>query len=112
MSSSAFGQTFKITPIQMITAASATINGGYLVQPYVVKQIVDSDKNIVESYEPKIKRQVVSNETSEIMQEMGEVVVATDEGSGRNARIEGYRIGGKTGTGFGVIVFDGKEILR
>ena len=99
LSSSAFGQTFKITPIQMITAASATINGGKLVQPYVVKQIVDSDKNIIESYEPKIKRQVVSAETSEIMQEMGEIVVATDEGSGRNARIEGYRIGGKTGTG-------------
>ncbi|MBP1580805.1 MAG: PASTA domain-containing protein, partial [Oscillospiraceae bacterium] len=99
LSSSAFGQTFKITPIQMITAASATINGGKLVTPYVVKQIVDSEKNIVESYEPQIKRQVISSETSEIMQEMGEIVVATEEGSGRNARIEGYRIGGKTGTG-------------
>ncbi len=99
LSSSAFGQTFKITPIQMITAASATVNGGYLMQPYVVKQVVDSDKNIIESYEPVVKRQVVSTETSEIMQEMGEIVVATDEGSGRNARIEGYRIGGKTGTG-------------
>lgn len=113
LSSSAFGQTFKITPIQMITAASATINGGYLVQPYVVKQIVDSDKNIVESYEPKIKRQVVSNETSEIMQEMGEVVVATDEGSGRNARIEGYRIGGKTGTGEKLDNFvDGEQVVE
>lgn len=99
LSSSAFGQTFKITPIQMITSATATINGGYLVQPYVVKQIVDSDKNIIESYDPVIKRQVISEETSEIMQEMGEIVVATDEGSGRNARIKGYRIGGKTGTG-------------
>ena len=113
LSSSAFGQTFKVTPIQMITAASATINGGHLVQPYVVKQIVDSDKNIVESYEPKVKRQVVSHETSEIMQEMGEVVVATDEGSGRNARIEGYRIGGKTGTGEKLDNFvDGEQVVE
>ena len=113
LSSSAFGQTFKVTPIQMITAASATINGGHLVQPYVVKQIVDSDKNIVESYEPKVKRQVVSYETSEIMQEMGEVVVATDEGSGRNARIEGYRIGGKTGTGEKLDNFvDGEQVVE
>ena len=113
LSSSAFGQTFKVTPIQMITAASATINGGYLVQPYVVKQIVDSEKNIVESYEPQVKRQVVSDETSEIMQEMGEIVVATDEGSGRNARIEGYRIGGKTGTGEKLDNFvDGEQVVE
>ncbi len=113
LSSSAFGQTFKITPIQMITAASATINGGYLMQPYVVKQVVDSDKNIIESYEPKVKRQVVSTETSEIMQEMGEIVVATDEGSGRNARIEGYRIGGKTGTGEKLDNYvDGEQVVE
>jgi len=113
LSSSAFGQTFKITPIQMITAASATINGGYLMQPYVVKQVVDSDKNIIESYEPVVKRQVVSTETSEIMQEMGEIVVATDEGSGRNARIEGYRIGGKTGTGEVLDNFvDGEQVVE
>lgn len=113
LSSSAFGQTFKVTPIQMITAASATINGGYLVQPYVVKQVIDSDKNIVESYEPTVKRQVVSSETSEIMQDMGEFVVATDEGSGRNARIEGYRIGGKTGTGEKLDNFvDGEQVIE
>lgn len=113
LSSSAFGQTFKVTPIQMITAASATINGGYLVQPYVVKQVIDSDKNIVESYEPVVKRQVVSGETSEIMQDMGEFVVATDEGSGRNARIEGYRIGGKTGTGEKLDNFvDGEQVIE
>lgn len=113
LSSSAFGQTFKVTPIQMITAAAATINGGYLVQPYVVKQIVDSDKNIIESYDPVIKRQVVSTETSEIMQEMGEIVVATDEGSGRNARIKGYRIGGKTGTGEKLDNFvDGEQVVE
>ncbi len=113
LSSSAFGQTFKVTPIPMLTAASATINGGYLVQPYVVKQVIDSDKNIVESYEPVVKRQVVSSETSEIMQEMGEVVVATDEGSGRNARIEGYRIGGKTGTGEKLDNFvDGEQVIE
>ncbi len=113
LSSSAFGQTFKITPIQMITAASATINGGKLVQPYIVKQVIDSDKNIVESYEPKVKRQVVSTETSEIMQEMGEIVVSTDEGSGRNARIEGYRIGGKTGTGEKLDNYvDGEQVVE
>ncbi len=99
LSSSAFGQTFKITPIQMMTAAAATINGGYLVQPYVVKQILDEDKNIVESYEPVVKRQVISAETSALVREMAEQVVSEDEGSGRNSRIAGYRIGGKTGTG-------------
>ena len=113
LSSSAFGQTFKVTPIQMITAAAATINGGYLVQPYVVKQIVDSDKNIVESYEPKIKRQVVSTETSEIMRAMGEQVVTAEQGSGRNARIEGYRIGGKTGTGEKLDNYvDGEQVIE
>lgn len=113
LSSSAFGQTFKITPIQMITAASATINGGYLMQPYIVKQVIDADKNIVESYEPKVKRQVISTETSEIMQEMGEMVVNTEEGSGRNARITGYRIGGKTGTGEKLDVYvDGQQVVE
>lgn len=113
LSSSAFGQTFKITPLQMITAASAVVNGGYLMQPYVVKQIVDSDKNIIESYEPKVKRQVISEETSEIMRQMGELVVSTDEGSGRNARIEGYRIGGKTGTGEKLDNYvDGKQVIE
>ncbi len=98
LSSSSFGQTFKITPIQLITAAAATVNGGYLMQPYVVKQVIDSDKNIVESFEPKVRRQVISKETSQMMQKLGEQVVTGDEGSGRHCRIEGYRIGGKTGT--------------
>ena len=98
LSSSSFGQTFKITPIQMITAASAAVNGGHLVQPYVVKQILDEDKNIIESYEPVVKRQVISAETSALVRKMAEQVVSEDEGSGRNARIAGYRIGGKTGT--------------
>lgn len=113
LSSSSFGQTFKITPLQMITAACAVVNGGQLMQPYVVKQIIDSDKNIVESFEPKVKRQVISAETSAIMREMGESVVTADEGSGRHARIEGYRIGGKTGTGEKLDNYvDGQQVIE
>jgi len=96
LASASFGQTFKVTPIQMITAAAATINGGYLMQPYIVKQITDSDGNIVEATEPTIVRQVISQETSAIIRMMLEDAVLN--GTGRNAQVSGYRIGGKTGT--------------
>lgn len=92
----AFGQTNKVTPIQMITAYAATINGGYLVTPYLVDKIVDTDGNVVKDYEPTIKRQVISEETSAIMRETLESVVNTNNGS--NAYIKGYSIGGKSGT--------------
>lgn len=96
LASSAFGQTNKITPIQMITAVSATINGGYLVTPYVVDKIVDSEGNIVVETKTNVRRQAVSEDTSETMRYILESVVSKN--GGKNAYIEGYRIGGKTGT--------------
>ena len=96
LSSSAFGQSMKMTPIQMITAVSAAVNGGQLMQPYIVKQILDSDGNVIETTQPTVKREAISAETSEMMKYLTEMVV--DGGSGRLAALPGYRIGGKTGT--------------
>ena len=96
LTSSSFGQTFKVTPLQLVTAVAAAVNGGTLYEPHIVKQILDPDGNIVQTIEPKAKRQVVSAETSAIVCQMLETVVT--EGSGKNAYIPGYRIGGKTGT--------------
>lgn len=96
LSSSSFGQTFKVTVLQLITAVSAAVNGGQLMQPYVVKQIVDEDKNVVSETTPVVKRQVISNETSATMGALCESVVS--DGSGRKAQLPGFRIGGKTGT--------------
>lgn len=96
LASSSFGQVNKITPIQMITAYSAAINGGYLVTPYVMDRIEDEDGNIVVENNTKIKRQVVSAETSEIMRQQLEAVV--ENNNVNNAHIDGYRIGGKSGT--------------
>ncbi len=96
LATSSFGQANKITPIQMITAFSAVVNGGDLVTPYVVNKIVDSDGNIVKEFTPTIKRQVISEDTSEIMRSTLETVVTTKAGS--NAYIKGYDIGGKSGT--------------
>ena len=96
LASESFGQTINLTPIQLITAIAAAVNGGYLVQPHVVKQIIDSDGNVVENIEPEVKRQVISEETSLFMRELLENVVTN--GSGKNAYVAGYRVGGKTGT--------------
>ncbi len=93
---SSFGQANKITPLQMITAYAAVVNGGYLVTPYVVNKIVDADGNIVKEFTPTIKRQVISEETSAIMRDTLETVVTTNQGS--NVYIKGYNIGGKSGT--------------
>jgi stage V sporulation protein D (sporulation-specific penicillin-binding protein) len=96
LASSSFGQTFKVTPIQMITAFASVVNGGKLFQPRLVKQMVDNDGNIVKSYEPVVKRQVISKETSALLCDMLGKVVSI--GTGKNAYLQGYRIGGKTGT--------------
>ena len=96
---SAFGQTFKVTPIQLATAISAVVNGGYLMEPHIVKQEIDANGNIVSTTEPKVKRQVISEETSRLMCELLEGVVSDQVGgSGRSVYMPGYRIGGKTGT--------------
>ena len=91
-----FGQNFSITPIQMITACAAIANGGYLVQPHVVSQIVDNDGNIIKTADTDVKRQVISGETSKrvskILQENA------TSGTAKNGYVAGYRIAGKTGT--------------
>lgn len=96
LASSAFGQTNKITPIQMCTAFCAIVNGGNLVTPHLVDKILDSDGNVVETKETQIKRQVISEDTSAQMREILETIVT--ENGGHNAYIAGYRIGGKSGT--------------
>ncbi len=96
LASSAFGQTNKITPLQMITAYAAAVNGGYLVTPHVVDKIVDSTGNVIKTNDTDVKRQVISEETSATMRVLLENVVKNNGGS--NAYIEGYRIGGKSGT--------------
>jgi stage V sporulation protein D (sporulation-specific penicillin-binding protein) len=96
LASSSFGQTNKITPMEMITSYAAVINGGYLVTPYVVDKIVDGSGNVVSNHETVIKRQVISEDTSKTMRESLEAVVNNNGGS--NAYIKGYHIGGKSGT--------------
>ena len=92
----AFGQRFEVTPIQMITAVSSIANGGTYVVPRVVKGIVNSQTGEVKNIEPQKKETVISKETSEKVLSMMRSVVA--EGTGKNAQVKGYSIGGKTGT--------------
>ena len=96
LASCAFGQSNKITPIQMITAASAIVNGGKLMQPYVVERITDAEGDLVSQTTPTVKAQVITPQTSEIMRRMMESVVQL--GGGKNAYVAGYRVGGKSGT--------------
>lgn len=91
-----FGQTFRITPIRMITSFASVINGGHLLEPYVVEKISDSDGNTLYYHETTEVRQVISESTSETLRTILESVVAN--GTGKNAYMAGYRIGGKTGT--------------
>lgn len=95
LSSSSFGQTFNITPLQMISLAAASVNGGYLVQPHMVEKVIDSDKKVVSVTPTGYKRQVLSETTSSVMREMLEYVV---QNGARNGIVAGYRVGGKTGT--------------
>lgn len=96
LATSSFGQSFNVTPLQMITMVSAVANGGKLMKPHLVKQLVDKDQNIIEEYKPTVVRQIISEETSKTMCQILESVVS--EGGGRNAYLAGYRIAGKTGT--------------
>ena len=96
LASYAFGQNFTVTPLQLIAAQAACINGGYLYTPYVVEQLLDDNGNVISQHDATPVRQVVSEETSAIVREILEGVVA--DGTGRNGQVAGYRIGGKTGT--------------
>lgn len=96
LASSAFGQSFTVTPIQTITAVSAIANGGKLMKPYIVAKTLDPDGNIISETQPVVKRQVISENTAQIITGMMEDVVST--GTGQNAYVAGYRVAGKTGT--------------
>lgn len=96
LATTSFGQTFKITPIQLLTAVGAIANGGKMMRPYLVSSITDADGNVVESTEPKQVKQVISESTADTIVSMMEKVVA--EGGGRNAYAKGFRICGKSGT--------------
>lgn len=98
LAAASFGQTFNITPLQLITAVSACVNGGYLMQPYLVQSTTSPDGAVTEHDSTPV-RQVISEETSaKVRQILEQVVGDSTEGTGRNAYVAGYRIGGKTGT--------------
>ena len=96
LASCSFGQSNTVTPLQMLTAAVAGINGGYLLTPRVVDRVIDQDGNTVEEFGTEVKREVISEETSAIMRDGLEQVVSANGGT--NASVAGYRIGGKSGT--------------
>ncbi|HZJ78712.1 MAG TPA: penicillin-binding transpeptidase domain-containing protein [Clostridia bacterium] len=96
LASSSFGQTFQITPIQMINAIAAIANGGKLMTPYVVMKTLDENGNVVSQTKPQVRRQVISESTAQTVSEMMERVVI--EGTGKNGYVAGYRVAGKTGT--------------
>lgn len=95
LASSSFGQTFNITPIQMISLAATAVNGGYSVTPHLVDKIVDSDNNVIESFLKTNRQQVISQTTSDTMRTMLEYVV---QNGAKNGIVSGYCVGGKTGT--------------
>ena len=99
LAAASFGQTFTVTPIQMITAVSACINGGYLMKPYLVKEVQGDDGEVLSTNQPTVVRQVISEDTSATVRSILERVVGDPvDGTGKNAYVAGYSIGGKTGT--------------
>lgn len=108
---SSIGQCETITPIEMITSYCAAINGGYLLQPYVVEKVVDEDGNVVMKNERTVRRQVVSEETSAIMRDA--LYHVTIDNGGGNVNIKGYAIGGKSGTSQRLsITAAGKQMIQ
>ena len=111
LTSGSFGQTFKITPLQLVRAIASVVNGGNLMEPYIVSEILDADGNTVLKAEPTVVRRTVSPETSDTMRGLIQSVV--EEGTAKNAQVAGFSIGGKTGTSEKIDVFDeqGQRVL-
>ena len=106
LTSGSFGQTFKITPLQLVRAIASVVNGGDLVEPYIVSEVQDANGNVVYRQEPTVTRRTVKEETSEMMRTLIRSVVT--EGTAKNADVAGFAIGGKTGTSEKIDVFDDK----
>lgn len=104
LTSGSFGQTFKITPVQLVRAIASVVNGGILLEPYIVSEVVDGAGNTVMQAEPTQVRRTISPETSDTMRTLIASVVT--EGTAKNARVAGFSIGGKTGTSEKIDVFD------
>lgn len=104
LTSGSFGQTFKLTPLQLARAISSVVNGGYLMEPYIVSEVLDAKGNTVLKQEPTIVRRTISKETSDTMRGLLRSVVT--EGTAKNASVAGFSIGGKTGTSEKIDVFD------
>ena len=113
LATSSFGQRFKVTPLQQITAIAAVANGGYLVTPYVVEKILDSEGNAVYTHKTQIKRQVISTQTAKTVAQILEEGVSGDGGA-KNAAAEGYMVAAKTGTSekFDILDANGNSYLR
>ena len=111
LTSGSFGQTFKITPLQLVRAIASVVNGGYLMEPYIVSEVVDAEGNTVLKQEPTVTRQTIRKETSDTMRTLIQSVV--EEGTAKNAQVAGFAIGGKTGTSEKIDVFDssGQRVL-
>ena len=111
LTSGSFGQTFKITPVQLVRAIASVVNGGNLIEPYVVSEIWDETGAVLLKTEPTVTRRTVSKETSDIMRTLIRSVVT--EGTAKNASVAGFSIGGKTGTSEKIDVFDenGQRVL-
>ena len=111
LTSGSFGQTFKVTPLQLVRAIAAVVNGGYLLEPYIVSEVIDADGNTLLKQEPTVLSRPISEKTSELMRGMIESVVT--EGTAKNAAVSGFRVGGKTGTSEKIDVFDenGQRVL-
>ena len=104
LTSGSFGQTFKLTPLQLVRAISSVVNGGNLMEPYIVSEVIDNDGNTILKQEPTVIRKVIREETSRTMCSLMESVVT--EGTAKNAAVAGFSIGGKTGTSVKIDVFD------
>ena len=111
LTSGSFGQTFKITPLQLVRAIASVVNGGQLMEPYIVSEILDAEGNTVLKAQPTAVRRTVSEETSATMRTLLQSVV--EEGTAKNAQVAGFSIGGKTGTSEKIDVFDenGQRVL-